>query len=203
MNRVLTTLALLIAAWIAPRGLLAAERAPESDSRPATLRPGLRAGRPQLVLGLNLGTSGYSRIESAGDFGPGPMTEVRAGVQWTPFLSLDLRGMLTRHESLGSVLVHAEVIEGRLSVPGWFRPYVAGGFGRYDSAAYSQDGERVAAPRSAAAAPVSAGLEVLVSDTIGLQAEGTYWLLFTDGQATRSVALASLWGATVGGRFYF
>jgi hypothetical protein len=216
MKRV--TIAALTSLWLvmltAP-GALAAESTPHAPMRAAagydsgprgvgsTKRPKLRWARPQLVLGASLGTAGYNRVDSWSDFGAGPVADVRAGVQLFPWIAIEARAMLTRHESVGSIVLHAEAIEGRLSYPGWFRPYLSGGFGRYDVTAYAASGARAAAPAGAAAVPVSAGLEVLATDSIGLQAEGTYWMLFSDQKATGSLALASIWGATVGGRFYF
>lgn len=99
--------------------------------------------------------------------------------------------------------MHAEAIEARVSLPTTVRPHLSVGVGRYAVAAYDSQGNRRVSPDAAATIPVSAGMETLVNDSVGLEAEGTYWLLFAHGEPGRAIALASLWSATLGGRAYF
>lgn len=183
--------------WPAPAE---ADRGADAHAAPAAE---LRADRPQLVLGVDGGAARFARIDGATDLGFGPLVELRVGAQLFPWVALGARCAVTRHTNRGSLVSHAEVFEARLSLPLALRPHLALGFGRYDVTAYDSDGNQRVAPDAAAAIPASIGVEKLLTSTLGIQLEGTYWLLFQNDEPSKRVALASLWGATVGGRAYF
>jgi hypothetical protein len=158
---------------------------------------------PRLAGGADLGVARYDQVAAASDFGFGPVAQVRIGLQIVRWLGLDARYFVTRHESAGALVTQGESIEARLSLPGAVRPYFGAGVGRYHTTAYDAAGRAQAEPDAAAVIPISLGVEVPVADSIGMQAEGTYRILFVHDLPDRSVALAQVWSATLGSRFYF
>jgi len=158
---------------------------------------------PEWVVGAGVGAARYHRIDNGSALGFGPVVDARIGIQLFTWAAVQARFWGMRHESIGSVVMHAESVEARLSYPATLRPYVAAGVARYDVLAYDSNGDQAASPDAAGAVPMSAGVEALLDDSLGVQAETTYWLLFGQELSRRHVALASVWGATVGGRYYF
>lgn len=158
---------------------------------------------PRLACGADLGVARYDQVAAASDFGFGPLAQLRIGLQIVRWLGLDARYFVTWHESAGALVTQGESIEARLSLPGAVRPYLGAGVGRYHTTAYDAAGQAQAEPDAAAVVPISLGVEVPVTDSIGVQAEGTYRILFVHDLPDRSVALAQVWSATLGSRFYF
>jgi hypothetical protein len=159
--------------------------------------------RPQLAVGADLGFAHYSRIEGDSDVGLGPAWQVRAGAQVLPWLSIDGRYMGARHEALGSLVAHAGSIEPRFSIP-WkrIRPYASIGLGLYSVYAFDADGDAIVEPDPALQLPTSLGVEVMLLDRLGVQAEGSYRFLF-DKVVPEEFARTQMWNGSLGARVYF
>lgn len=172
------------------------------DNPPPPKKTGPGA-HPQLAVGADFGFAHYSRIEGDSDVGLGPSWQLRAGAQVLPWLSIDGRYMGARHEALGSLVAHAGSIEPRFSIP-WkrIRPYASIGVGLYTVYAYDADGNAIVKPDPALQLPTSLGLEVMVLDRLGIQAEGSYRFLF-DKVIPEEFARTQIWSSNLGARVYF
>lgn len=165
--------------------------------------PRVRDDRPLLAVGADLGFAHYGRTEGDEDFGFGPAWQARIGAQVVPWLSIDARYFGARHDGIGYLVAHAGSLEARLSIPLRVRPYLSGGVGWYTVTAYNEDGDALVAPDPAMQLPASLGVEVMLHERIGVQAEGTYRFLLDRNVPDAGFARTQLWGGTLGGRAYF
>ncbi len=80
---------------------------------------------------------------------------------------------------MGALMAHAASIDPRFSIP-WrrLRPYASVGVGMYTVFAYHADGHAIVTPDPALQLPASVGLEVLIRERVGLEAEESYRFLF-------------------------
>lgn len=195
-------LGLLAAGAVFANGMRAANAQDTDVDNPPPKKRGV-GERPQLAIGADFGFAHYSRIEGDSDVGLGPSWQLRVGAQVRPWLSVDARYMGARHESLGALVAHAGSIEPRFSIP-WkrIRPYASIGVGLYSVYAYDADGDAIVKPDPALQLPTSLGLEVMVLDRLGLQAEGSYRFLF-DRAWPEEFARTQIWNGNLGARVYF
>jgi len=194
-----------IAAVVASASITAAAQGPDTaGEKRKSWPPRLRDDRPQLVVGADFGFAHYGRTEADGDFGFGPSWQARIGAQVLPWLGFDARYFGARHDGIGALVAHGGSLDARFSLPfRLVRPYLSAGFGFYSVTAYDEDGVARVNPDPATQLPASLGVEVLLHEHIGVQAEGTYRFLFDENVPGASFARTQLWGGTLGARAYF
>ena len=202
MRSIRFALGWLAAGLVCAGGMRAAHAQDAEVDNPPPKKRGVGEG-PQLALGADFGFAHYSRVEGDSDVGLGPAWQVRVGAQVRPWLSIDGRYMGARHSSLGSLVAHAGSIEPRFSIP-WkrIRPYASIGVGLYSVFAYDAEGDAIVKPDPALQLPTSLGVEVMLLDRLGLQAEGSYRFLF-DKVIPDEFARTQMWAANLGARVYF
>ncbi|MEJ7735035.1 MAG: hypothetical protein WKG00_38330 [Polyangiaceae bacterium] len=193
---------LVVGAMLCAAGLRAANAQDADVDNPPPRKRGV-GERLQLAIGADLGFAHYSRIQGNSDVGLGPAWQVRVGAQVRPWLSIDARYMGARHDAVGSLMAHAGSIEPRFSIP-WkrIRPYASIGLGLYSVYAYDADGNAIVEPDPALQMPTSLGVEVMLLDRLGIQAEGSYRFLF-DKVVPEEFARTQIWNGTLGARVYF